>query len=49
MVLVFVLGVVLVFVAIGLLSLSLGNRPDGGVSRSIAVLEANAHGVEAGP
>ena len=40
MVLVFVLGVILVFVAIALVALSFGNRPEGGVSRSLAVLEA---------
>lgn len=40
MVLVFVLGVILVFVAITLVALSFGNKPEGGVSRSLAVLEA---------
>lgn len=40
MVLVFVLGVVLVLLAIGLVAMSLGNQPEGGVMRSLAVLEA---------
>ena len=40
MVLVFVLGVVLVLLAIGLVGMSLGNQPEGGVKRSLAVLEA---------
>jgi tight adherence protein C len=40
MILVFVLGVLLVMVAIGLVAMTLGNRPEGGVKRSLAVLEA---------
>jgi tight adherence protein C len=40
MVLVFALGVILVFLAIGLVAMTLGTRPEGGVKRSLAVLEA---------
>ncbi|MEN8672770.1 type II secretion system F family protein [Nocardioides sp.] len=40
MILVFVLGVILVLVAIGLLAMSLGRETEGGVKRSLAVLEA---------
>ncbi len=40
MVLVFALGVILVFVAIALVSLSVGSTSERGVSRSLAVLEA---------
>ena len=40
MVLVFALGVVLVLLAIGLAAMAIGGRPEGGVKRSLAVLEA---------
>ena len=46
MVLVFVLGVILVFVAIALVALSFGNKPEGGVSRSLAVLKAMTNAPE---
>lgn len=40
MVLVFVLGVILVLLAIGLVAMTLSTPPEGGVKRSLAVLEA---------
>ncbi|MBU1801496.1 MAG: type II secretion system F family protein [Actinobacteria bacterium] len=40
MVLIFVLGVILVFVALGLVLMSLSSSQEGGVNRSLAVLEA---------
>ncbi|MGA8845783.1 MAG: type II secretion system F family protein [Nocardioides sp.] len=47
MILVFVLGVILVFVAITLVALSFGAKPEGGVSRSLAVLRAMTNAPEA--